>query len=285
MPEIIDGRKIANEIKREVAASIESLAREKSVVPHLVVLLVGNDPASEVYVKGKAKTAQELGIHSETTRLPSTVKEDDVLRIVDTLNENASVHGILVQLPLPPQLKPERILEQIHPSKDVDGLHPANLGLLAAGRPRFIPCTPYGVWELLKRTGHSPSGKEVLILGRSNLVGRPLALLLSMKARDCNATVTVCHSQTPNIAEVTRRAEILVSAIGHPHFVTADMIRPGAVVIDVGIHRREDGKLAGDVDFDAVLPMVSAITPVPGGVGPMTIAMLMHNTLQAAQSA
>jgi methylenetetrahydrofolate dehydrogenase (NADP+)/methenyltetrahydrofolate cyclohydrolase len=285
MPDIIDGQKIAKEIRSEIASSVAALKSEKGIVPHLTVLLIGNDPASEVYVRSKTKAARELGISSQTLRPPSSISEEEVLGTIDALNGDESVHGILVQLPLPSHLHPDKILERLHPSKDVDGLHPTNLGLLAAGRPRFIPCTPYGVWELLKRSGHSPEGKETVILGRSNLVGRPLALLLSMKAPDCNATVTVCHSQTPNLAEVSCRADILISAIGRPHFVKPEMVKRGAVVIDVGIHRREDGKLIGDVDFDAVLPLVSAISPVPGGVGPMTITMLLQNTLQAARGA
>ena len=285
MPEIIDGRKIAKDIKSEVASAVESLNRDRGIVPNLVVLLIGDDPASEVYVKAKTKAASRLGIRSETVRLADTISEKEVLRLIDDLNANPEVHGILVQLPLPSHLQSERILEYLKPAKDVDGLHPTNLGLLAAGRPRFIPCTPYGIWELLKRTGNSPTGKEVVILGRSNLVGRPLALLLSMKAPHCDATVAVCHSRTPNLAEVARRADILISAIGRAQFVTADMVKQDAVVIDVGIHRKPDGKLVGDVDFDAVAPLVSAITPVPGGVGPMTIAMLMANTLQAATQA
>jgi methylenetetrahydrofolate dehydrogenase (NADP+)/methenyltetrahydrofolate cyclohydrolase len=285
MPEIIDGRKIAKDIKNEVASAVESLKRDRGIVPHLVVLLIGNDPASEIYVKAKAKAAGQLGIRAETVKLADTVSEKEVLKLIDDLNGNPEVHGILVQLPLPPHLRSERILERLSPAKDVDGLHPVNLGLLAAGRPRFIPCTPYGVWELLKRTNNSPTGKEVVILGRSNLVGRPLALLLSMKAPHCDATVAVCHSRTPNLAEVARRADILISAIGRAEFVTAEMVKRGAVVIDVGIHRKADGMLVGDVNFDSVAPLASAITPVPGGVGPMTIAMLMTNTLQAATHA
>lgn len=285
MPEIIDGRKIAKDIKREIASAVESLKLERGIVPHLVVVLIGNDPASEVYVKGKAKAASHLGIRAETMKLADTISEKEVLKLIDDLNGNSEVHGILVQLPLPSHLRSEPILERVSPAKDVDGLHPMNVGLLAAGRPRFIPCTPYGVWELLKRTNNSPTGKEVVILGRSNLVGRPLALLLSMKASDCDATVVVCHSRTPNLPEVARRADILISAMGQAEFVTAEMVKPGAVVIDVGIHRKPDGTLTGDVHFDSVAPLASAITPVPGGVGPMTIAMLMQNTLQAAREA
>ena len=284
MPEILDGRKISQEIKSEVASGVKTLRLERGIVPRLHVLLIGNNPASEVYVKSKTKTAGELGISSETTRLSEMVSQEQVIAMIDRLNDDGGVHGILVQLPLPPHLRAETILERVLPAKDVDGLHPLNLGLLAAGRPRFIPCTPYGVWELLKRTGHSPTGKEVIVLGRSNLVGRPLALLLSLKAPDCDATVTLCHSQTPNLHAIARRADILVSAIGKPEYVTSDMVKPGVVVIDVGTHRRSDGKLIGDVAFESVAPIASAITPVPGGVGPMTIAMLMQNTLQAATS-
>jgi methylenetetrahydrofolate dehydrogenase (NADP+)/methenyltetrahydrofolate cyclohydrolase len=225
-----------------------------------------------------------MGIASWTTKLPEEIPQERVIEIIDSLNHDDSIHGILVQLPLPLHLESDMILERMFPVKDVDGLHPLNLGLLAAGRPRFIPCTPRGVWELLKRTGHSPTGKEVVILGRSKLVGRPLGLLLSMKAPDCDATVTICHSQTPHLTEIARRADILISAIGKPEYVTLNMVKPGAIVIDVGIHRRSDGKLVGDVAFESVAAVASAITPVPGGIGPMTIAMLMQNTLQAAAS-
>lgn len=285
MSEIIDGRKISKEIKDEIKRTIEVLKHDKGIQPSLRVLLVGNDPASEIYVKSKIKTAVKLGIHSETIKLPAETTEKEVLEIIEGLNGNSEVHGILVQLPLPPHLNTEKILEYLNPAKDVDGLHPKNMGLLAAGHPRFIPCTPYGIWEMLKRTNNSPEGKEVVVLGRSNLVGRPLSLLLSMKAKGCNATVTLCHSGTQNLPEITRRADILVSAIGKPEFITVEMVREGAVVIDVGIHRIADGKLVGDVDFDSVAPIASAVTPVPGGVGPMTIAMLMKNTLQAAMTA
>ncbi len=284
MPEIIDGKKIAASIKREIASGVELLKREKGVVPFLTVVLIGNDPASEVYVKSKSKTAGKLGIQSETIKLAEAVSEKDVLNLIDKLNENPEVNGILVQLPLPPHLNTELILERLNPRKDVDGLHPTNLGLLATGRPTFIPCTPFGIWELLKRTNHSPEEKDVVILGRSNLVGKPLSLLLSMKQKDCNATVTLCHSRTSNLPQMARQADILISAMGQAEFVTGDMVKPGAVVIDVGIHRKEDGKLVGDVDFASVAPVALAITPVPGGVGPMTIAMLMQNTFQAAKS-
>lgn len=284
MPEILDGRKISQDIKSEVASAVETLRLKIGIRPRLHVLLVGNNPASEVYVKSKTKTANDLGISSQTARLPETSSQEQVVAIINRWNDDGEVHGILVQLPLPAHLHTDTILERILPTKDVDGLHPLNLGLLAAGRPRFIPCTPYGVWELLKRTGHSPTGKQVVILGRSNLVGKPLALLLSLKAPDCDATVTLCHSQTPDLRGMAGRADILISAIGKPEFVTSDMVKPGAVVIDVGIHRRNDGNLVGDVAFESVAPIASAITPVPGGVGPMTIAMLMQNTVQAATS-
>ncbi len=284
MPEIIDGKKIAATIKTEIAAGVELLKREKGVTPSLTVLLIGNDPASQVYVSSKAKAAEKLGIQSETIKLAETVSLKDVLNLIDELNGNPKVHGILVQLPLPQHLNTELILERLNPQKDVDGLHPINLGRLAAGQPKFIPCTPYGIWELLRRTHHSPEGKDVAILGRSNLVGRPLSLLLSLKQKDCNATVTLCHSGTSNLPQLSRQADILISAMGQPEYVTGDMVKPGAIVIDVGIHRKEDGKLVGDIDFTSVAPLVSAITPVPGGVGPMTIAMLMQNTFQAAKS-
>ena len=284
MPEIIDGKKIAASIKKEIASEVELMKREKGVIPSLTVVLIGNDPASEVYVNSKAKTAGKLGIQSETVRLTEAVSEKDVLNLIDKLNENPEVHGILVQLPLPQHLNTELILERLNPRKDVDGLHPTNLGLLAAGRPKFIHCTPFGIWELLKRTNHSPEGKDIVILGRSNLVGKPLSLLLSMKQEDCNATVTLCHSGTSNLPQITRRADILISAMGQAEFVTGNMVKPGVVVIDVGIHRKENGKLVGDVDFASVAPVASAITPVPGGVGPMTISMLMQNTFQAAKS-
>ncbi|MCB9357252.1 MAG: bifunctional methylenetetrahydrofolate dehydrogenase/methenyltetrahydrofolate cyclohydrolase FolD [Calditrichaeota bacterium] len=286
MNKLIDGSSISRYMQASLSQEIESFKQSTGVTPGLAVVLVGDDPASAVYVKSKGKASVKLGMHSSTVVLPQNASRSEVLNTVHRLNENTDVHGILVQLPLPSHLDANDVIDAIRPEKDVDGLHPANAGLLALGRPRFVPCTPAGILELLKSSDIKTSGKHVVVVGRSNLVGRPIATLLSSKGEPGDATVTLCHSRTKEIAEVTRSADILIVAIGQPKFIKADMVREGSTVIDVGIHRlpeSEGSGLCGDVDFEAVSKIAAAITPVPGGVGPMTIAMLMHNTLLAAK--
>lgn len=275
---IFDGKAAAARIREEVRAGVEKFKAEFGVTPGLTVIIVGDDPASLVYVGNKHKACGELGIASEVVRLPAAITEAQLAARIDDLNENPAVHGILVQLPLPGQLDADKILGRIRPDKDVDGLHPLNVGNLVLGRDALVSCTPNGVMKLLAMEGITVEGKRAVILGRSHIVGKPMASLLLA----ANATVTVCHSKTRDLAAVCREADILVAAIGKANFVTADMVKPGAVVIDVGINRT-GGKLVGDVDFAAVKEAAGAITPVPGGVGPLTIAMLMHNTLKAAQ--
>ncbi len=288
MAEIIDGKAIAGQIQEEVNREVKELEKA-GVTPGLAVILVGNNPASVSYVRMKEKACKELGIVSFRYDLPADTPEEELLGLIRKLAQTPEVHGILVQLPLPDGLSQERVLEAIPPEKDVDGLHPFNVGKLLEGAPTFVPCTPAGIQELLVRSGNSPEGKHVVVMGRSNIVGKPLAALLMQKRRGANATVTVCHSRTSDLAAITRLADILVAAVGVPRFVTADMIRPGCVVIDVGVNRVEDPtvergyRLVGDVDFDGVSQIAKAITPVPGGVGPMTIAMLMRNTVLAAR--
>lgn len=284
MATLIDGRAIAAQIHNEVQADIQRLQKERRISPGLRVVLVGDDPASKTYVGNKAKVSAKLGMNSDVIVLPGGTEEKDVTALVENLNEDSQIHGILIQLPLPRHINASRVLHCLDPRKDVDGLHPFNIGLLCSGTPRFIPCTPFGIYELLKRSGIEIAGSEVVVLGRSNLVGRPLSILLSSKSRFGDATVTVCHSQSKDLAIVCRRADILVVAIGHPRFVTGDMIKPCAVVVDVGTHpgAGPDGKMCGDVAFETAFPVASMITPVPGGVGPMTIAMLMRNTTDAA---
>ena len=287
---VIEGKAIAEFVKSEVRSRVDAL-RAKGTTPGLVAILVGENPASQTYVKAKAKGCEEVGMRSEIQQLPEDVTEEALLADIGKLNGRADVHGILVQQPLPSQVRSEKAVAAVSPLKDVDCFHPVNVGLLLIGVPRFIPATPAGVQELLIRSGNDPAGKHVVIVGRSNIVGKPLAALLVQKARGGNATVTVCHTGTKDLAAVTRTGDILVAAVGQPHFVTADMVRAGAVVVDVGINRVSDPKaksgwrIVGDVDFDAVSKVASAITPVPGGVGPMTIAMLLKNTVQAAESA
>ncbi len=289
--EIINGNEIAKEVRAEVAEGVAALKASTGVQPGLAVVLVGDDPASAVYVRNKGRAAEEAGIYSETYRLPQETPQDEVVELVRRLNEDERFHGILVQLPLPPQVNEEAVLYTIDPAKDVDGLHPFNLGRLAAGNPTFVPCTPAGVQEMLVRTGHDPEGKHVVVCGRSNIVGKPVSLLLLQKAAGANATVSVCHTGTRDLGEITRQGDILIAAAGRPEFITADMVKDGVVVIDVGINRVDDAtrergyRLTGDVDFGPVSEVASAITPVPGGVGPMTIAMLLRNTLQSAQRA
>lgn len=278
MTTIIDGKKTAQEIRGEIAAEVERRTAAGGAAPGLAVVLVGDDPASQVYVRGKRNACREVGFLSREHRLPAATGEADLLGLIRDLNADPAIHGILVQLPLPPQIRAEAVIEAIDPAKDVDGFHPVNVGRLVAGHPAPRPCTPAGVIALLDRYAIGIEGKEAVIVGRSNIVGKPLALMLLAR----HATVTLCHTRTRDLAAVTRRAEILVAAAGRPEMIRADMVSEGAVVIDVGVNRMPDGKLKGDVAFAEVAPRASHITPVPGGVGPMTIAMLMKNTLDAA---
>ena len=275
---ILDGTKIAGEIRQSVRDEAADFKNKKGIVPGLAVVLVGEDPASQVYVGRKAKACAEAGFLSREYRLPAATLEGELLRLIDDLNKDILIHGILVQLPLPAHISTHKIIAAIDPMKDVDGFHPYNVGGLVSGSPVFIPCTPRGIMELILRTGIELAGKEAVVVGRSNIVGKPIALLLLER----HATVTICHSRTKNLPQVTARADVLVAAVGRPHMITGGMVKKGAVVIDVGVNRLESGKLAGDVDFEEVCAKVSYITPVPGGVGPMTIAMLMRNTLDAA---
>lgn len=281
--QLIDGKAIAEQIHAETAVTIAQLKTQHHLTPGLAVILVGDNPASVAYVGMKDKMCARLGIHSERIHLPASTSQGELLNLVNDLNFRADIHGILVQSPLPDQISEDVIFAAIDPTKDVDGFHPLNVGKLALGDPTgFVPCTPAGVHELLIRSGIAVEGAHVVVLGRSRIVGRPVSLILSQKARNANATVTVCHSRSRNLAAICRSADILIAAIGVARFVKADMVRDGAAVIDVGINR-VDGKLVGDVDFDAVKDKAGWITPVPGGVGPMTIAMLMHNTVLAAK--
>lgn len=273
MAAIIDGKKISAQVKDECR---DRVANEGLDVT-LAVIQVGNDPASTVYVGNKKKACEYIGIQSLSYELPEETTEQELLSLVEELNQKKSVNGILVQLPLPSHIDEDKIIEAISPKKDVDGFHPQSVGALSIGQPGFVSCTPAGIIQLLKRSGVEIDGKECVIVGRSNIVGKPMAMLMLRE----NATVTICHSHTKNLAEVTKRADILIVAIGKPKFITADYVKEGAVVIDVGIHRPEGGKLCGDVDFNSVEPVASLITPVPGGVGPMTIAMLMNNCVEA----
>ncbi|MCI5755348.1 MAG: bifunctional methylenetetrahydrofolate dehydrogenase/methenyltetrahydrofolate cyclohydrolase FolD [Firmicutes bacterium] len=277
MANIINGKEISAAIREEIKAEVQGM----SVRPGLAVVLVGDDPASAVYVRNKSKACAEVGIYSEVYRLPEETGREQLLGLIEQLNQSPLIHGILVQLPLPKHLDPEEVIMAIDPAKDVDAFHPVNVGKIMIGNYDFLPCTPAGVMELLHRSGIEVSGKECVVIGRSNIVGKPQAMLLLHE----NATVTVCHSKTRNLPSVCRRADILVSAVGKAKFVTADMVRNGAVVIDVGMNRDENGKLCGDVDFEPVSEKASYITPVPGGVGPMTITMLLKNTVTAAKRA
>ena len=289
MANILDGTALSKEIRSEVAESTLNLKTLHNLTPGLAAVLVGDDPASAVYVRNKGRACDEVGIFSEVFRLPKDTTQESVLDLVEDLNRDARFHGILVQLPLPEQIDETTIIEHIAPSKDVDGIHPFNLGKLTQGIPEFIPGTPAGVQQLLVRNGYDPAGKHVVICGRSNIVGKPLATLLTQRSDGSNATVTVCHTRTNNITDFTKRADIVVAAIGRPKAITADMLKPGCIVIDVGINRVEDAsrksgyRLIGDVDYENILPICEAITPVPGGVGPMTIAMLLVNTVKAAE--
>ena len=275
----IDGKRISAEIRAEIKEETAAFARERGYLPGLAVVIVGEDPASQVYVRNKKRACEEVGFYSEVHELPEQTTQKELNALVERLNADQKIHGILVQLPLPKHLDENEVLLRIDPSKDVDAFHPLNVGKIMIGDYDFLPCTPAGVMALLERSGIDPAGKKCVVIGRSNIVGKPMAMLLL----HANGTVTVCHSKTRELAAVCREADILVVAIGRADFVGADMVKEGAVVIDVGMNRRADGKLTGDVDFAAVEPIASAITPVPGGVGPMTITMLLKNTLTAAK--
>ncbi len=279
---LLDGKQLAQTMQAEIAASMAELLRTRGVRPGLAAVLVGDNEASHLYVRNKRRACEKAGLASFLHERPASTSEAELLTLLAQLNADPAVHGILVQLPLPSHINESAIVDAVSPLKDVDGFSPHSLGLLAAGRPRFLACTPHGVLQLLVRNNIPIAGAHVVVLGRSNIVGKPLALLLMQKGVD--ATVTVCHSRSKNVAALTRSADVLVVAIGQLRFLKADMVRPGAVVIDVGMHRLADGSWAGDVDFTAVREVASAITPVPGGVGPMTITMLLHNTLQAART-
>jgi methylenetetrahydrofolate dehydrogenase (NADP+)/methenyltetrahydrofolate cyclohydrolase len=280
---LLDGKAIAQKIRFEIAERVARLRAETGRVPGLTAVLVGDDPASRVYVRNKRKACEAAGMRGVTHHLPAAISEADLLATIDALNADPNVHGILVQLPLPKQIDERRVIERILPEKDVDGFHPVNAGLLAIGTPRFVPCTPLGIQTMLIKAGIETRGAHAVVLGRSNLVGKPTALLLLRKGPGGDATVTVCHTGTKDLAAVARLADILIVAMGQPETVRADWIKPGAVVIDVGIHKRDDGSLCGDVHFPSAAKVASLITPVPGGVGPMTVAMLLYNTLKAAE--
>ncbi len=287
---ILSGTETAKAIREELKSEIEELKEKHNIIPGLVTILVGSDPASQVYVGAKEKTSKNLGIYSERFDLPADTPEDDLLKIVDDCNKNPKINGILVQLPLPKHINEAKVLFAIDPEKDVDGFHPVNVGKMMLGEQCYLPCTPHGMLEILERNGIDTTGKEVVVLGRSNIVGKPIANLMLQKRPSGNATVTLCHTRTKDTEFHTKRADILIAAVGVPKMVTADMVKEGVVILDVGVNRigkTESGKaiLAGDVDFDSVKEKASAITPVPGGVGPMTITMLMKNTVQAAKVA
>lgn len=287
---IIDGNDIARKIRAELTQEIERLKAERGVTPGLATVLVGENPASQSYIRMKNKACRDLGLYSEQHTLPATIAEADLLALLADLNRAAKIHGILVQLPLPDHIDEQKIISAILPEKDVDGFHPVNMGKLLIGLPGFRPCTPFGVQKMLTYSGIDPTGKHVVVVGRSNIVGKPIANMLLQKATAANATVTVCHSRTADLPAITRQADILIAAIGQPEFITAEMVKAGAVVIDVGVNRVEDPsapkgyRLVGDVKFDEVAPKCGAISPVPGGVGPMTITMLLYNTVEAAKA-
>ncbi len=279
MSELIDGKKVSEDTREEIAKGVEELKSSSGITPGLAAVLVGDDPASEIYVRNKRKACEKVGIYSEEHKLPAETTEEELLALVNKLNNDDKIHGILVQLPLPDHINETNILRNVTPLKDVDGFHPENVGRLVEGNPRFISCTPYGIIKMLDYYNIEIKGAEAVVVGRSNIVGKPVGMLLLHR----HATVTTCHSRTKDLGEVTRRADILVAAIGRANFITADMVKDGAVVIDVGINRNEEGKLTGDVDFANLSDKVSYITPVPGGVGPMTITMLLWNTLESAK--
>ena len=278
MAQIIDGKRIAQEERARIQAETAALGNEKGITPGLAVIIVGENSASQVYVRNKRKACEEVGFLSRVYELPTSTTQTELNALIDALNGDPAIHGILCQLPLPAHLSESEVIARISPEKDVDAFHAQNVGKIMLGEYDYLPCTPAGVMVLLRESGIEIDGKECVILGRSNIVGKPMAMLLLQ----ANGTITICHSHTPDLAEVTRRADILVVAIGKAKYVTADMVKPGAVIIDVGMNRDSEGKLCGDVDFASVEPIASAITPVPGGVGPMTITMLLRNTLTAA---
>ena len=287
-PIILSGKEVSASVYESLKDKIEDL-RKNQIIPGLAVVLVGEDPASQVYVRSKTKTFKNLNLHTETFRLSSDVSEESLLSLIKKLNQNPLFHGILVQLPLPKHINSNSVINAIAPHKDVDGFHPENAGLLAIGRPRFIPCTPKGIMRILQHYQIDLRGKHIVVLGRSNIVGRPISILTSLKTKGANGTTTLCHSGTPNIEEHTRNANIIIVALGVPGFLTSDMVKDDTIVIDVGINRINDDsdkgyKLVGDVEWEGVSRKVSAITPVPGGVGPMTIAMLIENTIEAAEN-
>tara|TARA_B100000686_G_C16806630_1_gene991425 strand:- start:8085 stop:8939 length:855 start_codon:yes stop_codon:yes gene_type:complete len=277
--ELIDGKLVSNNIRQEIKEKVSSLLNKHSQVPGLAAVLVGDNPASEIYVRNKRKACADVGIYSEEYKLPEDTTQDELLKIIDGLNNNDKINGILVQLPLPNHIDESLILKSVSPQKDVDGFHPVNAGLLFQGEQKFIACTPHGIIKMLEFYNIDIQGKNAVVLGRSNIVGKPASMLLLQK----HATVTICHSRTKNLQEILKEADIIVAAIGRAHFVTKDMVKEGAVVIDVGINRLDTGKLAGDVDFENVKDLCSHITPVPGGVGPMTITMLLWNTVMSLE--
>lgn len=279
---IIDGRTLSQQIRAEIAEAVAQFTQQTEVTPCLAAVLVGNDPGSEIYVRNKRKACEKAGITSQLHCPAIDTTTEQLLALIDQLNRDPAVHGILVQLPLPKQIDEKRVLESINPKKDVDAFHPENVGRLAQGRPRFLPCTPHGIRQMLARNDISTVGANVVVVGRSDIVGKPMAMMLMQRGKDADATVTVCHSRTRDLASITRTADILIVAIGQPKFIKADMVKPGAVVIDVGMNRLEDG-LVGDVDFATVKEVAGKITPVPGGVGLLTVTMLLHNTLTAAK--
>ncbi|MGH7884248.1 MAG: bifunctional methylenetetrahydrofolate dehydrogenase/methenyltetrahydrofolate cyclohydrolase FolD [Thermodesulfobacteriota bacterium] len=279
MSEIIDGKRVSQDTRAEISQRVKELKNNKGVIPGLAAVLVGEDPASEIYVRNKRKACEDCGMYSEEHRLSIATTEEELLLLVEKLNNDPKIHGILVQLPLPEQINDTNILRAVSPMKDVDGFHPENVGRLVEGNPRFVSCTPFGIIKMLDYYNLEIKGMEAVVIGRSNIVGKPVSLLLLHR----HATVTICHSRTRDLKEVAKRADILVAAIGRAKFVTEDMVKDGAVVIDVGINRNDEGKLVGDVDFENVSKKTSYITPVPGGVGPMTITMLLWNTLESAK--
>ena len=285
--QVLDGKAIADQIQSELAEEMASFIQDSGFVPCLAAVLVGEDAASQVYVRNKRRACQRVGIDSKLHQLPDDTSEEQLLELIARLNKDHTIHGILVQLPLPDGISTVRVLDAVHPLKDVDAFHPENVGRISQGRPRFLPCTPHGIQQLLSRSDIPVAGKHAVVVGRSDIVGKPLAMLLAQRdstrgPEAANATVTSCHSRTAELPTVTRTADILVAAIGRAGFITAEMVKPGAVVIDVGINRSEEG-LVGDVDFTAVSEVAGALTPVPGGVGPLTVTMLMYNTLEAAR--
>ena len=289
MVKILDGAALAKEVRAEVAVGVAEMLQSHGVTPGLAAVLVGDDPASAIYVRNKRQACAEVGMVSETFQMPASTSQAEIIDLVDSLNTNPQFHGILVQLPLPGHLDEQAVVQTMLPAKDVDGIHPFNLGKLAQGSPDYVPGTPAGIQQILLRNGYDPAGRHLVVCGRSNIVGKPLAILLMQRRDGANATVTVCHTRTRNLADLTRQADILVAAMGQPRGITADMVKEGVVVVDVGINRVEDAtrkrgyRLVGDVDFEAVAQKAAAITPVPGGVGPMTVAMLLVNTLAAVR--